>query len=91
MSGLAAIRDSKPDAVLLDIAMPGMDGFAVIGEIRSDPNLRNLAVIAVTAHVMTGDKEKYIEAGFDQFVAKPILDVQVLRDTIEQIIARKRG
>jgi CheY-like chemotaxis protein len=46
LSGLAAIRDSKPAAVLLDIAMPGMDGFAVIGEIRSDPNLRNLAVIA---------------------------------------------
>jgi hypothetical protein len=40
---------------------------------------------------MTGDKEKYIEAGFDQFVAKPILDVQVFRETIEETIARKRG
>jgi CheY-like chemotaxis protein len=69
---LQKIRRSLPDLVLLDIQMPEMDGFQVLREIRGDPALRNLRVVALTAFAMQGDRDRAIAAGFDDYITKPV-------------------
>jgi CheY-like chemotaxis protein len=82
--GLAGLRQERPDVLLLDISLPGMDGLEVLQAIRADADLRQLPVIAFTAHAMTGDRERYIAAGFDDYLTKPVMDDQVLVDTIRR-------
>jgi PAS domain S-box-containing protein len=69
---LAKIRETHPDLVLLDIQMPEMDGYAVVREIRADPALQGIRVVALTAFAMQGDRERAIEAGFDDYITKPV-------------------
>jgi CheY-like chemotaxis protein len=89
---LAGMPLRVPDVVLLDVSLPGMDGLEVLARMRSDPSLRNIPVIAVTAHAMAGDRERYLAAGFDGYVPKPIVDDQVLIETIQTLLAgRSRG
>ena len=85
MDGLA---DDIPDLVLLDISLPGMDGTEVLQWIRSQEPLSSLPVIALTAHAMSGDREKYLEMGFDEYVTKPIIDESVLMGAIEHLLVR---
>lgn len=84
---LNGLRRERPDLVLLDVSLPEMDGTEVVRNIRADANLRSLPVIALTANAMTGDREKYLTAGFDDYVAKPIVDENVLLDTIQRQLA----
>jgi CheY-like chemotaxis protein len=86
-SGLEAIegfRRNRPDVVILDISLPEMDGTEILRRIRTDTQLTDLPVIALTAHAMVGDREKYLSAGFNDYVAKPILDMSVLFSTIQR-------
>src|SRR5262249_4371068 len=71
---LDAFRRERPDVVVLDVSLPEMDGTEVLQLIRDDSDLCDLPVIALTAHAMLGDREKYLAAGFDEYIAKPILD-----------------
>jgi CheY-like chemotaxis protein len=89
-SGIEAIegfRKSKPDVVILDISLPEMDGTEILRRIRDDSGLHDLPVIALTAHAMVGDREKYLSAGFNDYVAKPILDMNVLFSTIKRWVS----
>ena len=89
-TGLAALEDlakQKPDLVLLDVSLPEMDGTEVLARIRAEPALRALPVIALTAHAMAGDREKYLAAGFDDYVTKPIVDETLLLGAIERNLA----
>ena len=83
---LAGLRAQRPDLVLLDISLPGMDGTEVLREMRADPALQGLPAIALTAHAMAGDREKYLNAGFNEYVTKPIVDEDVLLDAIRQCL-----
>ena len=83
VSALAAFQDEKPDLVLLDVSLPGMDGCEVLARMRADARLDDVPVIALTAHAMPGDRDKYLELGFSDYVAKPIVDVEAFRSIVE--------
>lgn len=72
--------------VLLDISLPQMDGVAVLAEIRKDTRLKDLPVIALTAHAMVGDREKFMKKGFDEYFTKPIVDFDALLDMVKRMI-----
>jgi CheY-like chemotaxis protein len=86
---LAGMERQPPDLVLLDISLPGMDGSEVLGRMRAHEELKELPVIALTAHAMAGDREKYLAAGFDDYITKPILEESVLLETIAKSLDRK--
>lgn len=81
---LGGLQSDRPDLVLLDISLPEMDGTEVLRRLRADEQLRDLPVIALTANAMAGDREKYIAAGFNDYVAKPIVDEAVLLAAIRR-------
>jgi CheY-like chemotaxis protein len=83
---LAGMRRRTPDLVLLDVSLPGMDGMAVLHEMRADPRLRAIPVVALTAHAMIGDRERFLAEGFDDYVAKPIVDERVLLDVMARLL-----
>jgi len=88
---LTGLRGRRPDLVLLDVSLPGMDGPEVLANIRRDPALRDVPVIALTAHAMRGDRERYLGLGFDEYVAKPIVDDDALVRVIERLLSRARN
>lgn len=81
--GLAA--EIQPDAVLLDIQLPGMDGYAVARELRRSPAMREVAIIAVTSYAMSGDREKALAAGCTGYIEKPI-DPERFVSEIERLL-----
>ena len=78
--------DANPDVVLLDISLPGMDGTEVLTWLRTESSIASVPVIALTAHAMAGDRERYIQAGFDDYVSKPIVDEAVLTGAIRRCL-----
>jgi len=76
--------------ILLDMMMPDMDGYEGLGIFRKDPLLKDFRVIAVTAQAMTGDREKCLAAGADEYVSKPI-DIDRLLNLMNQFININRG
>ena len=73
----------KTDLVLLDMMIPGIDGYEGLAIIRSHPELMNLPVIAVTAQAMQGDKEKCLAAGASDYISKPV-DISVLERLLQK-------
>ena len=79
-AGLTMIREERPNIVLLDIQMPKISGWDVLKMIREDTSLRGVFVIAMTAHVMDGDRERAIRAGFDGYLPKPVSPIKLIDD-----------
>jgi len=71
-AALQLIRDHRPDLVLMDLQLPGIDGLELARRLKSDPETRAIAIIAVTAYAMKGDREKALAAGCDDYITKPI-------------------
>ena len=79
---LAGLRQHKPDLVLLDISLPDMDGTDLLRLLRADAALRDLPVVALTAHAMSGDRERFLALGFDDYVTKPIVEEALLLNAV---------
>lgn len=85
-AGLARARTEKPDVMLLDMNLPLMDGWTVARTLKASDDTRAIPIIALTAHAMSGDKEKAIEAGCDDYHAKPV-DFSRLLTQIDALFA----
>lgn len=77
--GIALAREKQPDMILLDIQLPGMDGMTAARLLKNDPLTRHVPVIAMTAFAMPGDQERFIAAGCDAYIAKPIRYKKLLK------------
>lgn len=86
LSALHGIRRTLPDLILLDISLGGMDGVEVLQRLRADEVTDSIPAIALTANVMSGDRERFLKAGFDCYVTKPIVDERVLLDAIARLL-----
>lgn len=69
---VVAVRNDKPDLILMDIQLPGMDGLEATRIIKDNPATADIPIVAVTAHAMRGDEERIIQAGCEAYIAKPI-------------------
>jgi two-component system cell cycle response regulator DivK len=87
---LTLLETAKPDLILMDINMPDMDGYTLTAKIKAIPGFERVPILALTANVMRGDKEKTLEAGCDGYIQKPIDFDELLRE-IERFLARSKN
>jgi two-component system, sensor histidine kinase and response regulator len=88
-TGTAAIAEAahrRFDVILMDVQMPEVNGFEATAAIRAADTGASVPIIAMTAHAMTGDRERCLAAGMNDYVAKP-LDVKQLRATLDRVVA----
>ena len=71
-SGIALAQSENPDLILMDVSLPGMDGLQAIKELKEMDSTRRIPMIALTAHAMLGDEKRFLEAGCDDYISKPI-------------------
>ena len=79
--------DGDVDLILMDIHLPGMDGLSVVREMKNDQRTNRIPILALTAHAMRGDKDRFLEAGCDGYISKPI-DVKTFISSIEQYLVQ---
>ncbi|RME90609.1 MAG: response regulator [Anaerolineae bacterium] len=84
---LACLENGKPHLILMDINMPNVDGYTLTAQIKSQPGFKDVPIIAVTANVMRGDRERILGAGCDGYIQKPI-DIDALTYHIERYLTR---
>lgn len=82
------LENESIDLILMDINMPDMDGYTLTAKIKKMDKYKNIPIVAVTANVMRGDREKSLEAGCDGYIQKPI-DIDTLAQQIERFITRR--
>jgi CheY-like chemotaxis protein len=85
---LTMIQEQPPDLVLMDLHLPRRDGYGVLQEIRGNPKLASLPVVAVTANAMPGDQDRVLAAGFTGYIAKPVALSQ-LREEVNRLLRPK--
>jgi two-component system cell cycle response regulator DivK len=86
-SGLEMAAQMQPDLILLDINLPEIDGYALAKRFRSTPGLEDVPILAITANVMQGDRERTLEAGCDGYIQKPI-EVDRLPDQVSAALRK---
>ena len=84
---LEILKSTKPSLILMDINMPDIDGYTLTSQIKGTHGLETIPVIALTANVMRGDRERSLEAGCDGYIQKPI-DIDTLSEQIERFLRR---
>ena len=84
---LEVLESTKPDLILMDINMPDVDGYTLTAKIKKIPGFERTPILALTANVMRGDKEKVLEAGCDGYIQKPI-DFDELLSEVERFLTR---
>ena len=87
--GLAIAQRERPDLVLMDIQLPGMDGITALRKLREDERTSAIPVVALTASVMKADRERFESAGFDAFMQKPV-DVRTFAAEVRRLTAQGR-
>jgi CheY-like chemotaxis protein len=83
--GVAMSGSESPDIILMDMSLPGIDGWTATRQVKADDTTRGIPVIALTAHAMAGDRERALEAGCDDFDTKPV-ELQRLLGKIEGLL-----
>jgi len=87
--GLALASAEMPDLILMDMGMPGTDGWTATRRLKAEPKLRHIPVIALTAHAMQGDREKSLEAGCDDYETKPFDFPRLLEKIAAHLASRQ--
>src|SRR5512140_2253880 len=85
---LETLKSLRPDIILMDINMPEVDGYTLTAQIRGIDGFESLPIVALTANVMRGDRERSLEAGCDGYIQKPI-DIDLLPQQIERYLRKK--
>jgi CheY-like chemotaxis protein len=85
--GLRLARLESPALILMDLRMPGLDGYATLRALKADPRTALILTVALTAQAMTGDREVALAAGFDDYISKPI-DTQTFSQTVARVLGR---
>ncbi len=88
IEALATLNLMRPDLILMDINMPDVDGYTLTAQIRAMPGFERVPIVALTANVMRGDRERSLEAGCDGYIQKPI-DIDLLPQQIERYLRKK--
>ena len=88
--GLAMVAADRPDLILMDLSLPGIDVWEVTRRLKASPDTRHIPIIALTAHAMTGDREKALAAGCDDYDSKPV-DFDRLRAKIQALLPGDRA
>jgi CheY-like chemotaxis protein len=84
---LSIARSGDPvDLILMDIHLPGIDGLSVVREMKTDDRTKAIPILALTAHAMRGDRDRFLEAGCDGYISKPI-DVKTFLTSVRQYLA----
>ncbi|PWH12666.1 MAG: response regulator [Anaerolineae bacterium] len=84
---LEKLKTLKPDLILMDINMPEVDGYTLTAQIRAIPEMSNVPIVALTANVMKGDRERSLQAGCDGYIQKPI-DIDTIATQIQRFMKR---
>lgn len=88
MAHLGADVEDLPDLFVFDISLPGMDGVSLMKRIRSDYLYQGIPILALTAHAMADDRKRLIQAGFDWYLSKPILEEEELFHVVEGLVSK---
>jgi CheY-like chemotaxis protein len=82
---IAQLSSRVPDLILMDVQLPGQDGLSLTRQLKADPAMAHIPIVALTAHAMTGDRELALDAGCAAYISKPI-DTKTIGDQIRQIL-----
>jgi CheY-like chemotaxis protein len=85
IAALQSARDAPPDLIILDLHMPGLDGFAVVQELRKEAQFAGTPIVALTASAMQGDRERAMSLGFTGYITKPIR-LAMLRGEVARLL-----
>ncbi len=88
-AGINLARDTRPNLILMDLSLPGMDGLEATKALKADPQTADIPVVAVTAHAMKGDEQKALDVGCEGYITKPI-DTRMFPELIAQHLERSR-
>ncbi|MFL5403962.1 MAG: response regulator [Gemmatimonadales bacterium] len=83
--GVRAALAETPSLILMDLRLPGMDGFSALRRLRDDPRTAHVRTVALTAQAMRGDQEAVLAAGFDDYISKPI-DTRTFSQTVARVL-----
>ena len=89
-SGVSLARQCKPDLILMDLSLPILDGWEATRQIKADDDLKHIPIIGLSAHAMSGDREKALAAGCDDYLTKPLND-ELLFQKLDHFLAEDQG
>ena len=86
--GVIAAQKQKPDLIIMDMAMPEMDGWTAAAQIKRDKNLSSIPLLALTAHALPADRQRAMDAGCDEYITKP-MDLDDLVETVQYWVKKR--